>query len=87
MRKTLFCKKLSKNELLYVCTRVIRKPFFKKNLKKPLKRPQQLQTLSKNTSGSEQLWCRAPPFAPKDSVFAQQVSNKGRKVLPKTIYF
>jgi hypothetical protein len=29
LKKTLFCKKLGKKELLYVCTRVIRKPLFK----------------------------------------------------------
>ena len=34
---------------------------------------------SKNISGSEQLWCRAPPLAPKDSVFAQQTSKLRKK--------
>jgi hypothetical protein len=36
------------------------------------KRPKQANRtlLSKNTSGSEQLWYFVPPFAPKDSVFA-----------------
>ena len=30
----------------------------------------QLATKQKHLKGSEQLWCRAPRFAPKNSVFA-----------------
>ena len=31
------------------------------------------------TSDSEQIWCRAPSFAPEDSVFAQIANNQRKK--------
>jgi hypothetical protein len=50
--------------------RVIRKLFFGTPRPKKADREHKPQLLSKNTSGSEQLWCKTPPFAPKDYVFA-----------------